>query len=260
MIRRRLVFFLLIGGAFASSLAAADLKTRLFLSADAPLLLNSAALASPAAMTSSGFELTAPEVLVPREAEKSRGRAFFLSLLLPGLGERYAGARTKATIFMSTEVALWLGYISFHTYGQWREADYRAFASSYAGVTLAGKPHGYFIDIGNYISLEEYNEAMLRDRNLPEVYLDPLTYYWRWPDEGYRLRYLKLRVSADNASQRAMLTLGAIFANHLISAIDAMWSVLRYNKQLERSGIDLDLRLGMNAGGHTISLTARKSF
>jgi hypothetical protein len=53
---------------------------------------------------------------------------------------------------------------------------------------------------------------------------------------------------------------GVIFANHLISAIDAMWSVMRYNKSLQQSGLDLNIRLGMDSGGQKVVLTAVKSF
>ena len=58
------------------------------------------------------------------EKPKSKGKAFFLSLLLPGLGERYVGSNTKSQIFVGTEVLLWLGYAGFNRYSAWRKEDY----------------------------------------------------------------------------------------------------------------------------------------
>ena len=193
-------------------------------------------------------------------ARKSHGKAFLLSLLLPGLGERYAGSMTKSKIFMSTEVALWASYIYFYTYAGIREDDYRAYAAHYGGVALDGKESEYFINIGNYLDIDEYNAAMLRDRNLPEVYADADAYFWRWPGDKERVEYARLRVSADDAQQYSVMMIGAIFANHLISAVDAMWSAMRYNKRLAENGVDMHIKYGMDGGGQRVMLTAVKSF
>ena len=48
---------------------------------------------------------------------KSPGKAFLLSLLLPGLGELYAGARYRAAGFMTAEAVTWVAYAHWRSKG-----------------------------------------------------------------------------------------------------------------------------------------------
>jgi len=190
---------------------------------------------------------------------KSKGKAFLLSLLLPGLGERYVGSNTKAQIFMATEVSLWLSYAGFVTYRDWRKQDYKTFAASHADVELRGKSDSYFIDLGNYQSIYDYNAAKLRQRNLPEYYTDIETYYWSWDSSANRARFEQLRISADKADNRALFAIGAILANHVVSAIDAIWSVTRYNRNQQFS-LDWGIRFGAGPWQPAVNLSLRASF
>ncbi|MBN2413642.1 hypothetical protein JXQ31_18330 [candidate division KSB1 bacterium] len=190
--------------------------------------------------------------------EKSRGKAFLYSLILPGLGEKYAGADKKAQFFFASEITLWMGYAGFITYRDWRKEDYKTYAASYAGVDLEGKSDSYFVDIGNYDSIYEYNAAKLRQRNLPDYYRDVEQYYWNWDNDTHRQKFDQLRISADKANNRAIFVVGAILANHVISAIDAVWSVYKYENTREAT-MDWNIQLGdgvMNPNIN-VSLTAR---
>jgi hypothetical protein len=163
--------------------------------------------------------------------QKSKGKAFFMSLIVPGLGERYAGRTARGNRFIATEILLWLGYAGFVTYRDWREEDYMGYAADYAHVDLQGKDKAFFINIGNYMSIDEYNAAKLRQRNLPKYYPDVEKYYWKWDNDARRAKFDQLRISSDLANNRSVFMLGAIFANHIISAIDAVVMVHKSNKQ-----------------------------
>jgi hypothetical protein len=174
---------------------------------------------------------------------KSKGKAFFLSMLLPGLGERYAGRPHRAQFFLGTEIALWLSYAGFLNYREWRSDDYHSYAAAHGAVVLSGKTDSYFVDIGNYDSIDDYNAAKLRQRNLPAYYRDVEKYYWKWQTPAERKKFEQLRLSADRADNRAMFVLGAIVANHLVSAIDAIWSTHSFNKA-HRTGVGFEFNLG----------------
>jgi hypothetical protein len=195
----------------------------------------------------------------PIRAGKSKGKAFFLSFLVPGLGERYVGADPKATAFFAAEITMWLTYAGFVTYHEWRKEDYKTFAASQAGVDLTGKSDSYFVDVGNYASIYEYNAAKLRGRNLPAYYRDIEANYWQWDSESSRRKYDQLRISADKADNRSTFMLGIILANHVISAIDAVWSVHKYNKSSLLSP-DLDIKLGDGIHRPTIQIMLSASF
>jgi len=178
-----------------------------------------------------------------KNASKSRGKAFLYSLLIPGLGEKYLGNTTRAQIFFSAEVSLWLGYSGLIMYREWRKEDYKTYAASFAGVELDGKTDTYFVNMGNYNSIYDYNAAKLRQRNLLEYYQDVDKYYWNWDTVEHRNRFDQLRISSDKADNRATFVIGAIFANHLISAIDAIWAFRTFNRS-QHTGLEWDVQFG----------------
>jgi hypothetical protein len=179
----------------------------------------------------------------PQNFKKSKGKAFLLSLALPGMGERYAGRTTRGNSFIATEVLLWLSYAGFVTYADWRKEDYRTYAATYAQVDVTGKSDTYFIDVGNYRSIHTYNAAKLRQRNLPKYYRDVEKYFWQWDTESHRKKFDDLRVSADKANSRSLFVVGAVFANHLISAIDAVVMAHHANKPAKQAFL-WDVRFG----------------
>ena len=200
----------------------------------------------PKTIYTSGFSLnnTQPEnIEINKPLTKSKGKAFLLSLVVPGLGEHYAQASHKTKYFLASEALLWLSYGGFVTYKDWKEEDYRTYAASHAQVDLDGKSSSYFIDVGNYDNIDDYNAEQLRNRNLPKYYYDTETYYWNWENEAHRQKFDDLRIAADTAHNRSQFVIGAIIANHLISAIDAVWSVYKFNKT-SQANIDCDIKFG----------------
>lgn len=67
--------------------------------------------------------------------EKSPKKAFFLSLLVPGLGELYSGAKWRAAGFMASEALTWLAYVSWRSKGNDLKADFRTFADQHWSET-----------------------------------------------------------------------------------------------------------------------------
>lgn len=63
--------------------------------------------------------------------EKSPKTAFFLSLLVPGLGELYSGAKWRAAGFMASEGLTWLAYFSWRGKGNDLKADFRTYADQH---------------------------------------------------------------------------------------------------------------------------------
>jgi len=222
------------------------------IAAASELALHQQSLAQSAPFTTLALMQNATDNVVPavqkamleKSAEpKNRGKAFFMSLLLPGWGQHYAGARTKRNIFFGLEIGMWASYSGFTTYSAWREQDYKTYAATHAGVNLDGKNNTYFIDVGNFASIYEHNGYRLQQRNFNKYYQDIDFYYWQWDSQASRDKFDQLRISADTADNRALFMLGAIVANHVISAIDAVWSVHKYEKA-RLSTIDWDIRFG----------------
>jgi len=166
---------------------------------------------------------------------KSQSTAIFYSLLLPGMGELYAGDFGTGRYSLGAEAALWLTYISFQQYGSWIQADSRAYAVSHAGVAMGGKDDQFFVNVSNFQDVYTYNEKKLQDRNLAEVYDPAQGYYWKWDNDVDRQRFRSLRISSAKVFDNSRFVIGAVVVNHIISAISAARLVRHYNRALEES-------------------------
>lgn len=190
---------------------------------------------------------------------KDRRKAFFRSLLLPGAGEYYLGKHSLAKAFFFTEITLWVSYFAFREYGKWQRDDALAFAATHSGAKIDGKPSQFFIDIGNYNDVYQYNDAKQRMFQFEKVYMDE-DYYWSWDLDANRRKFDKIRISGDQALNRSVFVLGGIFANHLFSAIHSVWQTHRINKKLEQAPgaeIGLDFSNDFANPGFSIILSTR---
>jgi|GEM_PF-178817 len=194
---------------------------------------------------------------------KSTGKAIFLSFAIPGVGEYYAGQMGRARAFFITEVILWSTYAGFKIYENWIEDEYKTFAATHARVNPENKAHKYFVNVGNYDNIYEYNAAKLNYRSLDEVY--PLTaeYAWQWDSFTNRHDFKMMRIRSDNANYRALFTLGVILVNHLVSAIDAVWVTRKANAEqigAESSSAKIQFVSIHNQGTYQVVLTKHFNF
>ncbi len=167
--------------------------------------------------------------------KKSQSTAILYSLMLPGMGELYAGDFGNGRYSLGAEAGLWLTYISFQQYGNWIQADSRAYAVSHAGVSLGGKDDQFFVNVSNFQDVYDYNEKKLQDRNLAEVYDPAQGYYWKWESAADRQRFRSLRISSAKVFDNSRFVIGAVVVNHIISAINAARLVRHYNRAVEES-------------------------
>ena len=191
---------------------------------------------------------------------KNRGKAFISSLILPGAGEKYLGKKTLAKTFLITEITLWAGYVAFKSYGKWIRKDAITFAATHSGALTDGKPPQFLVDIGNYKDIHEYNDAKQRMYQFNKIYSSD-DYYWQWDEDKNRQKFENLRIASDRAVNRSVFMLGGIFANHLLSAIDAVWQTHRHNKKLNLTSekkVSINIQTNFNRG--EIALNIQKLF
>jgi hypothetical protein len=159
-------------------------------------------------------------------------RAFVQSMVIPGWGQRYVGKGTSfGTVNFVTEVVLLGAVAGFDAYGDWKRDAYKTFAATHAGVSNQGKDHQYYVDIGNYHNIDQYNGQQRRDRDFAELYLSESD-WWEWDNTDNRLLFKRLRIQSDNALNNRYYVLGAVFLNHLVSAIHASRQAAKLNRSL----------------------------
>lgn len=166
--------------------------------------------------------------------EKSVLLAAGLSLILPGMGELYADNFGTGKYFLIADGVLWLTYAGLSVSSTWVQGDADLYVTQHAGAALSGKGEQFRVDVGNYMTVYEYNEAKLRAREYANVY-DPVQFYWSWDSDPNRNAYRDLRISSDRLERNATFVLGALVVNRLISAFVAGRSAASYNKGLRES-------------------------
>jgi hypothetical protein len=147
----------------------------------------------------------------------SIGGAFMRSLVIPGWGQRRGGAKTSARNFFVAEVLLWSGFAALQVQGNWLTDDYKLFAASHAGAEVAGKNDQFFVDVGNFISVDEFNQNSLRRRDVEGLY-DPATHFWRWDTQANQFRFANLRKRSDRAYSTRIWSLPASLPTTLLAA------------------------------------------
>jgi hypothetical protein len=186
----------------------------------------------------------------------SRAKAFFLSLAVPGAGEYYAGSKKAATVFFGAECTLWAVFGGFKSYGAAWEHDYRIYAAAHAGVVdPAGKGHDYYANIENYMTVVDYNDAKLQQRDLRALYPEGRGFDWKWDSIESRRRFEQMRIRSDRAMRNSTFVIGGIVLNHLISGIDAIRAA-RANGRSGGEGVKVGVA-GFPEGGGMVWLVKR---
>jgi len=75
-----------------------------------------------------------PEINTISDGKKSGFMAVIYSLLLPGMGELYAGNYERGKYFTIAEGVFWCTYAGLKVYGNWQKDNYKSFAVTNAGV------------------------------------------------------------------------------------------------------------------------------
>lgn len=193
--------------------------------------------------------------------QKSRARAFLQSLILPGWGQHYAESRTMMKVFAASE-AIFLGsFLWFKSRHNGLEDDLRTFAATHAGVQPGGKSDSYFVDVGNYDNIFEYNQAQLRNRDVEALYPETDAFLWQWDSTENREEFEDIRVRSDRAQNRSQFTLAVIFLNHLVSAIHSSFAVYKYNQRSVEQSFHLKFQHDVSpTGAGLLSLKIAKHF
>ncbi|TFG96649.1 MAG: hypothetical protein E4H13_11900 [Calditrichales bacterium] len=186
-------------------------------------------------------------------SEKSPSKAFLLSMLLPGMGEAYVGNKTQSKIFLGIELVSWGLVAANMIHVSNRESDYKNFATQHAGINRTGKEDQYWIDIGKYDLIYEYNEQRRRDRDINALYEENGFYYWQWDSRANRLFYDKSRIDTRELERNRLYIYAAIALNHLVSGINALRLANAHNREIKELSFNLDFDYNPNMGKFSLS-------
>lgn len=174
--------------------------------------------------------------------KKNPGLAIIYSILLPGMGELYAGGYSSGKYFTIAEGTLWGIFIGMNTYANWQRDRYKAYAITNGGITPDGKDADFYATIGDYSNISQYNDEQALNRDFSAMY-NVETHYWNWPTTEQRKTYRGMWTSSEQTFNDIRFVVGALIVNRIASAINAVRLVSAYNKNL-----DTDLSWNVSVG------------
>lgn len=198
---------------------------------------------------------------VSKSGYKSPSKAFLLSLALPGLGQYYYGSRIKPVAFLGVEAFAWLMRSKWNSQGTDLTAEFEQFNRDHWSQTVYEE---YLFTVYGVMDDDSVNQQEashhLPDTRTQQYYemtgkydqfswgwddakLNGLTYA-NWdstfptavvggttvPNSARRLLYETMRNDANKKFDKANKMLMMVFANHLISAVEAFLSTKKRNE------------------------------
>jgi hypothetical protein len=196
-------------------------------------------------------------------SRKAVGLAILYSLIVPGMGELYADGFASGKYFLMAEGALWITYAAFEIHGNDLRDAARSYSGAHAGVITSGKDDQFFVDLGNFASMDDYNDKRLRDRDISRLYTLEAGQYWLWDSQAARLDYREQRIASESAYNSRKFVVAAIVINHVVSAINAARAAISHNRSLQESLGQLELSgrvLGTPGQEHGVMVTLSRTF
>ena len=235
--------------------------------------LGTRSLANQSAVT-----MAASQTLQPR---KSPNEAFLYSLVIPGMGQLYTGAK-RGYIYTAAEVGFLATFFILRNSAANTRDDYRDVVRDRVVFIGAGSfedwdPIEDFEHATQYETWNHpYDSEATRNR----------TGKWYWQDlnpdlknekhtdleerglgSKYRLEAFDLRQKANDTFERSKFFLGLAILNHVVSAVEARITTKRFNNRLQNThtqtqtrAIDIDIKPDKFTGALSGVLVLRKRF
>jgi len=195
---------------------------------------------------------------IEKPERKSASTAFFSSLILPGTGEAYVGAKTQSKIFLGIELVAWGLVVANMINVNMRQSDYKNYAVQHAFMERVGKDDQFWIDIGKYDTIFEYNEQRIRERDIDALYPENRFWSWNWDNTENRFFYDSKRIETRETEQKRLYFFAFIALNHIVSAINALRLANSYNRKLDELSLKFDI--DYNPMYNQFSISLQKSF
>ncbi len=198
---------------------------------------------------------------VTRSSYKSPSKAFLLSLALPGLGQYYSGSKIKAATFVGVEAFAWLMRGKWNSEGTNLTAEFEQFNRDHWSRSVYEDYLFYVYGVRDDDSAKFQEVSHHLPDTRTQQYYEMTGKYdqfsWGWDDAdlnglGYadwdstfptavvggatipnsprRLLYETMRNEANKKFSKANKMLMMVFANHLISAVEAFLSTKKRNE------------------------------
>ena len=235
--------------------------------------LGNRSLANQSAVT-----MAESQELQPR---KSANEAFLYSLVIPGMGQLYTGAK-RGYIYTAAEVGFLTAFFILRNSAASTRDDYRDVVRDH--VIFIGP--GSFEDWDPIEDFEHASQYETWNHPYDSETTQKRTGKWYWADlnpdlknenhgdleerglgSKYRLEAFDLRQKANDTFERSKFFLGLAILNHVVSAVEARITTKRFNSrsqnpltQTQTRPFDIDIQTDILTGGFTGAVVLQRTF
>jgi len=195
---------------------------------------------------------------------KSPKTGLLLSAVVPGAGQYYGGSLLKAVGFVAIEALSWTMYAVYNAEGYDIDAEFRAYADAHWSESdywdwIAGHSGR---DRNDLPALREWEREKFshglheqKDQQYYEMIgkYDQFNYAWDDSeigllDDGWtksqrsarRLYYEGRRDASNQAFKKATTGITIALLNHIVSSLDAAWTISRHNRSLAQASLQFE--------------------
>lgn len=149
--------------------------------------------------------------------------AFLRSMVIPGWGHYYINKDSwrRGQIHLGTELILIATYFGLSNRSSMLESQYETLALLKAGIDITGRSRTLRLALGDFNSLEEYNDFQLRSRNWNMLFKNNPENNWNWESVDSRNKYNDLQTSVDRVRNQLPAILSLMVLNRVISAVSS---------------------------------------
>jgi len=188
-----------------------------------------------------------------------------LSAAVPGAGEFYSGSWIKGTVFLAIEVAAWVGYKHYTDKGNDLRTTFRHYADTHwfkLGENPANPSLGYDPNDPTVPSTHGLPESKTQQYYEMIGKYDQFEKGWDDWSKGVLVRpditphrdyYESMRHDHNDQLINASRCTMAALTNHLLSAVDAAWTVHRHNRSI-RAALRTDVIMAQSEAVPALSL------
>lgn len=212
------------------------------------------------------FSVTAQSIDSANPKSPFQKRYLLYSFAVPGLGEYMMDEKDYLKYFIATDVVLLLGAYSLDYYASSYTSDAINIAKQRAGISGLVTDRGFLISLGNYNSLSDYNNKVMQERTISDLYPEDAAHHWQWQTTEDRYLFEEKRQNAELLKQSVPFVIGAILINHTVSMFNVLLLYKKSKKESAEKVSSVDTNIwatpidGSNQFGKGIQLNIQFSF
>tara|TARA_Y100000768_G_scaffold380854_1_gene358618 strand:+ start:756 stop:1361 length:606 start_codon:yes stop_codon:yes gene_type:complete len=155
----------------------------------------------------------------------------FKNILIPGMGvpntDTYDIVKKN---YLLREVLIWGILFSSIQNSDMYKDNYINYGSSYADTDVDSFNFQYAINVGDYESMSDYNNAMLGRRLPDKVYPQDEGYDWTWTSNSDRLKYRGMLRTSRDFDKIGDFAIAGLIVHRIVALIN--YNYLKNNSEL----------------------------